>query len=181
MMAKPSIEPGIFQKNRSKFMDVSKDTEHDVSMINDTTIPIYNFDGIMREYCKLHSISSQHSSDALYVDENRIAFIEFKNGKNEEIKPKDIIFKLYDSLMVLFDKGMGLEWCRKDYEGNISYSRSNIDFILVIRDESDPREKIEGHVSKRSDYGTGFVKGYLYHDVKIYSPTEFDHYFLQQI
>ncbi len=174
-------EPTIFRMNRSTFKVVSKDTAKDISMISDTKIPVYNFDGIMSVYSSRHSISSPHSNDALYVDENHIVFIEFKNGKNEEIKPKDIIFKLYDSLMVLFDKGMGLEWCRKDYEGNISYSRSNIDFILVIRDDSDPREKIEGHVSKRSDYGTGFVKGYLYHDVKIYSPTEFNHYFLQQI
>ena len=39
-------EPSIYRDNLSTFSIVSKDTAHNVSMINDTTIPVYNFDDI---------------------------------------------------------------------------------------------------------------------------------------
>lgn len=183
-------EPSIYKDNLSTFSIVSKDTAHNVSMINDMTIPVYNFDGIKDGYSKIclnhktphtHNNSQTHfiphSCDALYVDDNQIVFIEFKNGK---VDRQNIIRKLYDSLMILFDKGMGLQWRRKDYEANISYSRMNISFILVCRRERIPSRIIHGHLARRADLGLGVLRGYLFHDVKVYPPEEFEHYFLEQ-
>lgn len=172
-------EPSIYKDNLSTFKVVSEDTKHHVSMINDMTIPVYNFDGIKNKYivqCSMHS-EYPHSCDALYIDDKQIVFIEFKNG---EIKSKDIILKLYDSLMILFDKGMGLQWRRKDYEANISYSRRNISFILVCRKEKMPSRNIHDHLARRADLGLGTWKGYLYRDVEVYTPEEFECYFLEQ-
>lgn len=171
-------EPSIYRDNRSTFKVVSEDTEHHVSMIGDMTIPVYNFDDIKNKYIVKCSIpSNPHSCDALYVDDNQIVLIEFKNGN---IKLKDIILKLYDSLMILFDEGMGLQWRRKDYEANISYSRMNISFILVCRKEKIPIRNIHGHVARRADLGLGTWKGYLYRDVEVYTPEEFESYFIKQ-
>lgn len=171
-------EPSIYRDNLSTFSIVSKDTAHNVSMINDMTIPVYNFDDIKKKYkvrCSMHS--DPCSCDALYIDDNQIVFIEFKNGK---VDRHNIIRKLYDSLMILFDKGMGLQWRRKDYEANISYSRMNISFILVCRRERNPSRIIHGHLARRADFGLGVLRGYLFHDVKVYPPEEFERYFLEQ-
>ena len=69
---------------------------------------------------------------------------------------------------------------RKDYETNISYSRMNISFILVCRKEKIPIRNIQGHVARRANLGLGTWKGYLCRDVEVYTPEEFESYFIKQ-
>ena len=97
-------------------------------MIDDVSVPVYNYDGVVKEYSTREHIPKPCSNDALYIDDSRITFIEFKNGS---VKEEQLMKKVYDSVLVLFDSDMGLEWCRPDFIGNISFSRRNIDFILV--------------------------------------------------
>lgn len=85
----------IYQKHRSTLKITSLDTSQDrnESMSDNVSIPVYNYDGVVQEYSAREHISKPCSNDALYIDENRITFIEFKNGgiNKEQLKKKCMI------------------------------------------------------------------------------------------
>ena len=129
----------IYQRHRSTLKKTSRDKMHMESMIDDVSVPVYNYDGVVKEYSTREHIPKPCSNDALYIDDSRITFIEFKNGS---VKEEQLMKKVYDSVLVLFDSDMGLEWCRPDFIGNISFSRRNIDFILVWENpDADPKNE----------------------------------------
>lgn len=173
--------PDIYADNKSTLKNTSKDTVHDESMSLDEVIPVYDYDGVVEDYFYERHLEKQKSNDALYVDRDRITFIEFKNGKTPSIP--GLIAKAYDSLLVLFDQEMGLEWIREDFQGNISYSRQNIDYILVWEDDKDisPRKKLINHVERLAKFKMKHLEGYLYHKMRVYNKAEFDIYFVQKI
>lgn len=175
----------IYQKHRSTLkitsLDISQDRNE--SMSDNVSLPVYNYDGVVQEYSAREHISKHCSNDALYIDENRITFIEFKNGgiNKEQLKKK-----VYDSVLVLFDSDMGLEWCRPDFIGNISFSRKNIDFILVwensARNPKDAAQKgIHHHLNRMGQFGLSRLKRYIYKNLQIMSKAEFQHRFVDQV
>lgn len=58
-------------------------------------------------------------------------------------------------------------------------SRMNILFILVCRRERITSRIIHGHLARRADFGLGVLRGYLFHDLEVYTPEEFECYFLR--
>lgn len=175
----------IYQKHRSTLKKTSLDTSQNrnESMSDDVSIPVYNYDRVVEEYSVREHISKPCSNDALYIDGNRITFIEFKNGGIDRDQLKK---KVYDSLLVLFDSDMGLEWCRPDFIGNISFSRRNIDFILVWEDPTcNPKhvaqKRIHHHLSRLSKLGLARLKRYIYKNVQIMSKAEFQYRFVDQV
>ena len=174
----------IYLNHRSMLKQTSFDSDNKVYMVEDETIPVYDYDDVMGAYSsREHLQYTPCSNDALYVDDGHITFIEFKNGK---VNPKNIIQKAYDSLLVLFDHDMGLEWRRTDFCANISFSRQNIDLILVWDDpDDDPRtaarNKISNHVRGKGKFGLSELKRYLYKDVRVMSKAEFQREFIERI
>jgi len=174
------LSPQIYEKNISTLKQASLDKEHHAFMTDNEDIPVYNYDKVMTDYASERKLAKQPcSNDALYIDKDRITFIEFKNG---QAKPKELMQKAYDSLLVLFDDGMGLAWCRDDFRGNISYSHENIDYILVWEDKNgDPRKRIENHVQKNGKLGLNRLAHYLYKEVHVMSKAEFQQEFVDKV
>ena len=71
-----------------------------------SALPAFDFDAMKEWYAEtyLHGLSmTPCSNDALWLNENHITFIEFKNGKIDGPENNKIIFKVYDSLLLLLD------------------------------------------------------------------------------
>lgn len=170
----------IYLRHRSTLKQASYDSAKREYMVEDETIPVYNYDDVVGEYASRGHLSyTPYSNDALYIDDSRIVFIEFKNGG---VREKDLMTKAYDSLLVLFDHDMGLEWQRADFHGNISFSRGNVDLILVWNDpHDDPKKRIGNHIRGKGMFGLSDLKRYLYKDVQVMSTTEFQREFIDRV
>lgn len=97
----------------------SKDTTNNLYMC-ESNITVIDFDKMPNEYSRGKGWNAVPSSnDALYVDEKKWYFIEFKNGG---IKKNDIYKKAYDSVIMLLD------W---KIFSNIEFVRKNVEYILV--------------------------------------------------
>lgn len=173
----------IYSRHQSTLKHMSFDETHKEYMSEDETVVVYDYDGVVKDYASREHIFKPCSNDALYIDDERITFIEFKNGT---VKAKQLLQKAYDSLFVLFDQDMGLEWRRADFCSNISFSRKNIDYILVWEDpDKDPktadRQKIKNHVRKNSKFYLNTLSPYLYKQVHIMSKVEFQQEFVERV
>lgn len=196
----------------STFDVVSYDKDNEVSMIVDRTIPVYNFDDLTMKYVSIRMHRSQipPSDDALYIDANHFAFIEFKNGCVDNKQKNQISKKIYSSLLLLFDLAENVQKVRIDFIPNISYSRDNIDFILVYNEGKNSQETKAGGKSKglkktsetpqpslkRMEiyqsiannanqeiirFGLSFYKGYVFKNVHTYTDKEFKMMFIDKI
>ena len=92
----------IFNREYKCFKITLKSASYDksnrVSLCQNETQKVYNFDKITRKIC-----SSKSSCDALWIDESRkkIYCIEFKNSKYSEIKTAVIKKKVEDTQSIL--------------------------------------------------------------------------------
>ena len=178
------VDGEIYLKNQSTLKQSSYDSANNEYMVEDETIPVYNYDGVISEYASRTKMQRMPcSNDALYIDQNHIIFIEFKNGT---VREEQLMRKAYDSLLVLFDHDMGLGWCRSDFCGDISFSRENIEFILVWENPDKnqgtaPRISIGDHVRKKGKFGLNSLKGYLYKDTRVMSKIEFQQEFIDLV
>lgn len=116
----------IFKDSVATLKEVSLDTEHGESMLNDT-VDVINFDRVKRKYTNQlgHSENDASSVDALAYNEDTLFFIEFKNG---QVKNNDIKNKIKDSLLIFNDI----------VQKNISYTRKCTELIIVYNLESNP-------------------------------------------
>ena len=116
----------IFKDSVATLKEVSLDTEHGESMINDT-VDVINFDRVKRKYTNQlgHSENDASSVDALAYNEDTLFFIEFKNG---QVKNNDIKNKIKDSLLIFNDI----------VQKNISYTRKCAELIIVYNLKSNP-------------------------------------------
>lgn len=98
----------------------------------DSAVQVFGFDGLKDWYVK-HYVpklkKTPCSNDALWLDDNHIVFIEFKNGKIGPVENNEIVFKLYDSLLLILDDKFDLSYCHPDFKQNISYTREHMDYI----------------------------------------------------
>lgn len=155
--------------------DCSKDGQ--VKM-TESSLPVYNFDGIKKHYRRKRTIPILPSSaDALYLSPGGAwYFIEFKNGKIDEV---DVTKKIYDSLVILSDWHEG---CIAD----IDFSRNNIIFILVYNptkyrssQESSSRNMLYQHLEQQSDtrkvlFNLNRYVGYIFKNVVTCTPSELE-------
>lgn len=182
MQSKEDLSKVPYGDFLSTLKKCSYDSVHDVSLCSDEQLKVINFDAVMKWYRKNKMSGTCSytpcSNDVLYIGAKRIVFIEFKN----EVTPntKDIITKIYDSLLMLFDSGMSLNSFVKSFRADISYSRKSIDYILVLKKEdSNPRKKFAADVKKLGRYDLGRLEGFLFRSIRIYSENEFEEYFLK--
>ena len=92
-----------FKQNKSTLKDVSYDDKNKVYM-TESTIPVYDFDGIKDWYWDniIKSREKGSSNDALWVDGERMIFIEFKNGNFQLFAKNGLARKLYERLFICF-------------------------------------------------------------------------------
>lgn len=129
--------PAYFGESRTTL----KNASHDVSSGNymsQSEQEVFDFDAIKGQYVKrcIPQVKPQPASnDALWLDTNHLIFIEFKNGRIDGVLNQEIIRKIYDSILIFMDAELDISWCRADYLLNISYTRQNMDYILVYNEE----------------------------------------------
>ena len=100
--------------------------------------------------------STPCSNDALYIGkDNKIFFVEFKNGALE--KNKKMIFnvynKIYDSLLIFNDI----------VHQNISFCRENLYFILVYNESKNSYEECE---TKQEDSPKAMISKFIHNKAK---------------
>ncbi|MDR1466667.1 MAG: hypothetical protein LBI40_03515 [Treponema sp.] len=88
---------------------------------------VVNFDKFKESIVSKFKLSrSPNSCDALYMhNENEWFLIEFKNGKIDREKMYQVRGKVFQSLLILTEK----------LNNTISFTRSNINFILVYNED----------------------------------------------
>ena len=134
--------------------ETSKDN-HDGTdyYLTDSMISVINFDKVKNEYVKALMVSEVPSSnDALYANGEDLYFIEFKAGVVSR-KVYSIKRKIFDSLLIFTDI----------VSVGVSYTRANMNYILVYNEDKNPlseKEQKEMLDSKsRVDIGTYFWEG----------------------
>lgn len=121
------------QQGYTTLHETSYDSDQKEYMCN-STLTVFDFDGLKDWYVENYLpklTQTPCSNDALWLDEDHIVFIEFKNGKIGSVENNEIIFKLYDSLLLLLDDKFDLSYCRAGFKQNISYTRERMVYILV--------------------------------------------------
>lgn len=137
----------------------------------ESKIKAVDFDKVKENYCSLCSCPDNmpKSVDAVIENKDRIVFIEFKSGKlNKELG--NLKHKIKDSLLIFCDIT----------NKNISFTRENVDFILVFdkeknkdsfRDISD--HFIEKSANKNIYFGLHAFKSLYFKNVYTFDVEEF--------
>lgn len=119
----------ILRDNIESLKITSKDDSDldNIQYMTSSETEVINFDLVKRRYVNGLGLSEDAiaSVDAILPLEDKILFVEFKNGKVNNRNIKD---KARDSLLVF------LEIIGRD----IAFSRSNIDFVVVYNREKNP-------------------------------------------
>ena len=119
----------ILNDNIESLKKTSKDDSdtNNIQYMTTSEIAVVNFDLVKRSYVNGFGLSEEvaTSVDAIVPMKDGILFVEFKNGK---VNNRDIKDKARDSLLIF------LEIIGK----NITFSRSNIDFVVVYNIEKNP-------------------------------------------
>lgn len=127
------IEKTDLAQCKNTIKSISYDKEHNESMI-ESLERVVDFDKVKTKYLNnLHrSEEDAKSVDGLMVLDAKLAMVEFKNGDmgNER---NSVHHKIKDSLLIFNDI----------VRMNISYTRDNLDFILVYNRDKNPISKEE--------------------------------------
>lgn len=122
----------LFRDNKDTLKELSKDDhdDNDVSSIEYMTESDFcavDFDKVKQVYANSfgHSEDDVFSVDGLSHTDTELVFIEFKNGK---VNNKNVNDKIRDRLLVFCDVT----------DTNVSYTRQNMDFILVYNENKNP-------------------------------------------
>ena len=107
----------------------SMDSSHNTALVNDNH-ELINFDKVTNKYSRQNSVAKNcpQSLDSLYVVENTVFFIEFKNKK--KIGKVDIKNKIYSSVYILMDI----------YNLTTDFVRENVQFILVYKQVDEKKD-----------------------------------------
>lgn len=125
----------ILKNNVSTFKETSID-KHDMNNIKYMTCSertVVNFDDVKEEYIKDLSLSEiPKSNDALFLSkDNKLIFVEFKNGFMDNAKKFSVRKKIYDSVIILTDI----------FNTGISKLKGEMEYILVYNESINSNEK----------------------------------------
>lgn len=176
----------IFSNNLSALKELSKDTsdKNDIKYMTESSLEAVNFDHVKTEYVNNLGLSEElaRSIDALAFINNETVFIEFKNG-NMQNEKQSIKHKVKDSLLILCDI----------IKSNISYTRHEINFILVYNKEKNSRSHkesskamISNHIMEQANaekikFGLEVFKDIYFKEVHTYSEAEFEEYLCKNV
>lgn len=183
----------IFRDSISTLKETSKDNHDGIDLyMTESTLETVNFDKVKDKYIEnMNLCDSPKSNDALFFNpEGKLIFIEFKNGLIDTNKCFDVRGKIFDSVLILTDIiGRG-----------ISFTRENMDYILVYNQERNPDNENEDsakHVQESDSrdaigkrlmalggenhikFGLERFKKYCFKNVFTYNENEFDDNFVK--
>lgn len=193
----------IIDERNSTLKDTSYDEDNKVYMV-DCELEVCSFDDVKEWYVKNRiplAKPNPKSNDALFFDKEEVFFIEFKNGKINNAVNFELNKKIYDSLLMLFDLGY-VDSNEREVD-SISYTRENMNYILVYNEEKYlqvgatrqtkegfDRQKVEVTASKHRDllfstvkklandelikFGLDQFRNYLFKNVHTYTVKEFE-------
>lgn len=168
----------ILSKHISTLKETSID-KHDkeTHYMTNCLYPAVDFDKVKDEYVTdLHISQNPRSNDALLVTkDNKVFFIEFKNGIIDDKKKFDVKGKIYDSMPILTDIiGKG-----------ISYTRNKFVYILVYNEsKNNPITTIKKHIASKAKvelicFDLERFKNFFFKDVHTYTETEFEDFLVK--
>lgn len=164
--------------------------------MSDSDIEVYNFDVIQKWYAgaldRDDGKKDEASNDALYVGDNKVVFIEFKNGKLKKggEKRRGLVLKIYNSHLILADSITETDKIIEGYKSDTKYSREHIDYILVYNEEKNPPSSKDttrnmvlrkGKITIKARFGLAKFEGCLYRKVLTYTEREFKREFVDKI
>lgn len=160
----------MFKDNICELKKTSYDSKNKKYMI-DSTNKVIDFDEVKNKYiadCNPNGSSFLSSVDAIAKFE-RITFIEFKNGEIDKKTKRNICNKIRDSLLM---------FC--DITGkNISYTRKNIDFILVCNGDKNDIQIIDRVVVNAEDFKFNIFKNIYFRQMNICTVELFEEFLLK--
>lgn len=179
-----------FKRNITSLKETSKDN-HDGStcFMTKSSLKVINFDRVKDEYIKdLNLSANPKSNDALYIASNgNPTFIEFKNGSMDNKDIFDVRGKVFDSILIFTDI----------VNRGISYTKENMDYILVYNqeknsDEEETSKKVQASKSRDQigkrimelggdnhiRFGLERFKKYCFRNVFTYTEDEFEQKFV---
>jgi len=187
--------PQHFKDALTTMERTSYDEEHNEYMTQ-SEVEVFDFDTLKYWYSETAGAHdrklSLKSNDALLCKDGHLAFIEFKNGDLKRPKnQKEIVQKIYDSFVILCDPLTEADKVIEDFEGNASYFRNNIDYILVYNHSKNTSCKNSNKAfihdymdekAKSPKFGfLNYFEGYLFKKVYIYTKREFEEYFVASL
>ena len=146
----------IFKDNLSSFRETSRDTDGQESgCMTNSEIQVINFDKVKESYISEMKLpNTPCSNDALYIGKDeKIFFVEFKNGVMKKEKIFNVYYKIYDSLLIF-----------NDIVGeNISFCRKNLYFILVY---NEGKNSCESDKVGQQDSSKAIISKYVHNKAK---------------
>lgn len=122
---------------RCTMKDASFDTANKEYM-TECEFNVYSLDSYKDLYaktiCPISAISMK-SCDALFVNDEDIYLLEFKNGKISTSERHAIKQKIYDTLLMLLD----------ELEEHVSFSREKMTFVLIYNAQNNSRQNTVAH------------------------------------
>ena len=182
----------ILNNHLSTLKDTSIDfhDQDNIQYMTNSKRKAVNFDDVKGEYIeKLSLVEVPKSNDALFMTrDNKLIFVEFKNGFMDGKKKFDVRKKIYDSVIILTDI----------LDSGISKLRDQLEYILVYNEDVN---KGEADVLKKASYvqpskaydafaktifgmakkeyvcfNIDIFKNYCFKDVHTYTEKEFEEY-----
>lgn len=169
----------LLAKHMTSLRKTSKDdnAQDNITYMTDSNLSVINFDAVAKEYARVYHIKGiPTSNDALYIaKDGKLVFIEFKNGIIDKPTLYNIKQKNYESIIVLTDI-LGK---------TVSYTRTNVEYILVYNGEKNSKRSIANHFTKKAknnfvQFGLEMFKGYCFSNVYTYTKDEFDNIFIKK-
>ena len=124
----------LFRDNKDTLKELSKDDpndgQSDPEYMTESEVLAVDFDEVKRLYTNAHGHSENDASsvDGLSCTDQKIVFLEFKNGVVSNKSRINIKDKVRDSLLIFGDIT----------NTNVSYTRQNADFVLVYNENKNP-------------------------------------------
>lgn len=100
------IDLGKFSSYKISIKEASKDTSSNETIyMSNSDYKVYNFDAIKKDFIKKLDLNINdilHSNDCIFKKDDKLFFIEFKNGNIINQKEKQKIYKkIFDSIIIL--------------------------------------------------------------------------------
>ena len=173
-----------------KNTSIDKRDDRTVVYMTESTIQAVNFDKVKEEYVKSLKLSEvPKSNDALIADKNnKLIFIEFKNGYMDKAKQFAVRKKIYDSVLIFADI----------VSTRISDMRTYIEYILVyngdVNDNNPDIIEKKAHIQPSASFnsfaksvsslakeeyvlfGVKLFENYCFKKVHTYTEKEFEQY-----
>lgn len=186
--------PKHFLEATSTVKDVSYDDSNKIYM-SDSGLVVYDFDKIKDWYASTLAGDGNkldvESNDALYIDDDNVLFIEFKNGNIDRNKDRNALKrKIYDSCVIISDDITNTKSVVPSFRPTAGFMRENVDYILVYNGEKNPPSKKNvirhGYISKGKGqiparFGISRFEGYLFRKVRTYTEQEFQINFVEKM